>query len=233
MCDTCFDEVRRGDLDKNGTQDYVIFGPGPYGNGRTAPSFSLTILLMDDDALPVPFFTAIYHRENGLGLKHLVDLDHDGRGELLISTYDELVNFGADEFRETLGGIRFPFVKNWTYGPAGSFHPPVKPPVLFEHGTSMKGELSTRLRGTTDQDLWTIDPVSGCKAIATSTVVFDQESIREISFENPRNAHQSALTEKIRGAGVPVTLRGVDHWMANGNCSVNLLWASSAVPVQR
>jgi hypothetical protein len=41
-------------------------------------------------------------------------------------------------------------------------------------------------------------------------VVFDQEGVREISFENLRNAHPSALTERIRGAGVPVKLRGVD-----------------------
>jgi hypothetical protein len=219
MCDTCFDEVRRGDLDGDGTQDYVIFGVGPYGNGRTAPSFSLTILLMDDDALPVPFFTVVYHGEKGLGLKHLVDLDQDGRAELLISTYDEsasdpraevsgsghwttqlyrFTNFAAGEFRGTMGGIRFPFVKNWTYGSAGSIHPPVKPPVLFEHGTSIEGELSTKLRGKTGYDLWAIDPVSGCKAIATHTVVFDQERAREISFENLRNARPSALTERIR-----------------------------------
>jgi hypothetical protein len=254
MCDTCFDEVRRGDLDRNGTQDYVVFGVGPYGNGRTAPSFSLTILLMDDDALPVPFFTVVYHGENGLGLKHLVDLDHDGRAELLISTYDEtasdpgaavfgsghwitqlyrFTNFAADEFRGTLGGIRFPLVKSWTYGQAGSIHPPVKTPVLFEHGTSIEGELSTKLRRRAGSDLWAIDPVSGCKAIATHTVVFDQEGVREISFENLRNAHPSALIERIRGAGVPVKLRGVDRWMGNGDCSVNLLWASDAAPVQR
>ena len=53
------DEVWRGDLDGNGTQDYVFFGSGPYFNGRTTPVFSLTILLMDNKGLPVPFFTEI------------------------------------------------------------------------------------------------------------------------------------------------------------------------------
>src|SRR5262249_28331921 len=83
------DEVWQGDLDGNGTQDYVLFSVGPYGNGRTAPVFSLSILLMDSDGLPVPFFTVVYKGENGEGIKHLLDLNHDGRAELLISTYDE------------------------------------------------------------------------------------------------------------------------------------------------
>jgi hypothetical protein len=65
------DEVWRADLDGNGTQDYVFFAGGPYFNGRTTPPFSLSILLMDREGMPVPFFTVVYHGENGAGIKHL------------------------------------------------------------------------------------------------------------------------------------------------------------------
>lgn len=51
MC--CLDEVWRADLDGNGTQDYVFFGSGPYVNGRRTPLFSLSILLMDREGIPV------------------------------------------------------------------------------------------------------------------------------------------------------------------------------------
>ena len=86
------DEVWRADMDGNGTQDYVLFAAGPYFNGRTTPLFSLSILLMAPDGLPVPFFTVVYHGENGAGIKHLVDLSHDGHSELLIGTYDEIAS---------------------------------------------------------------------------------------------------------------------------------------------
>src|SRR5215471_1658868 len=54
------------------------------------PLSSLSILLMD--GVPVPFFAAIYQGENGAGIKHLVDLNHDKGAELLISSYDENVS---------------------------------------------------------------------------------------------------------------------------------------------
>ena len=130
------DEVWRADLDGNGTQGFVFFGSGPYFNGRTTPLFSLSILLMDRQGVPVPFFTVVYHGENGAGIKHLVDLNHDGHAELLISSYDENVSdprvgvfcsghwtsqlyrfkdFGAEEIRGMIGGVGFPFVHDWTY----------------------------------------------------------------------------------------------------------------------
>ena len=85
-------DVWRADLDGNGTQDYVFFGGGPFFNGRMTPLYSMTILQMDSQGLPVPFFTVMYHGENGEAIKHLLDLDHDGRPELLISSYDENVS---------------------------------------------------------------------------------------------------------------------------------------------
>ena len=129
------DEVWRADLDGNGTQDYVFVSVGPYVNGRTTPTFSLSILLMDPDGLPVPFFTVLYHGENGDGIRHLVDLDHDGRAELVVATYDEITSdpnvgpfcsghwtsqlyrfrdFGAEEIRGARGGINFPLIHDWT-----------------------------------------------------------------------------------------------------------------------
>src|SRR5262249_918520 len=100
--------------------------------------FSITILLMDAQHLPVPFEAFVYHEDEGAAMKYLVDLDRDGRAGLLIRHYDENAsdprvgpmcsghwttqlyrfrNLGVEEIRGTSGGITFPFVHSWTLSP--------------------------------------------------------------------------------------------------------------------
>jgi hypothetical protein len=172
MC--CLDEIWRGDLDGNGTLDYVLFASGPYFNGRLTPLFSLAILLMDRDEMPVPFFTVVYKGEKGAGIKYLVDLNHDGRAELLISDYDEIPSdpkvgafcsghwtnqlyrfrdFGAEEIRGMTGGINFPFIHDWTYRgtECAEEATPIfsaQPPTIYDHGTSRRGNAITKIRQT-------------------------------------------------------------------------------------
>ena len=248
MC--CLDEVWRADLDGNGTPDYIFFSNGPYFNGRTTPLFSMSILLMDSQGLPVPFFTVVYQGENGGGTNGLVDLDHDGRAELLISTYDEAVsdphagvfssghwvtqlyrfrNLRVEEFRGTMGGLTFPFVHAWTYrgreGAATGNPLPVQSPVLYEHGTGTDGEVSTFIRSKKDARL-DINPVSGCRTIEPRTVVYDRNRVREIAFVNLWSSASDDLLEAIRRDSTPIRLSGLDKWMHNGDCSPNLIWAT-------
>jgi len=245
------DEVWRGDLDGNGTQDYVLFAVGPYGNGRTAPSFSLSILLMDRDRMPVPFFTVVYRGENGDGIKHLVDLNHDGHAELLISTYDERVydprveafcsghwtnqlyrfrNLSAEEIRGRMGGMSFPFVHDWTY--RGTVCPDmekpylsVEPAILREHGTSMQGEIVTTIRQVDHSiGLLTIDPVAGCKTIRADVVVYDRPNLRSIAFPNLSSDYSASLATRIQRRGMHVQLRGINN-AGDGDCLANLMSA--------
>src|SRR5689334_1588831 len=92
--------------------------------------------MMDREGMRTRFFTTVYHGENGDGARYLVDLDHDGRAELLISTYDKdpsdprvgtfcsgrwihqlyrFRNLGAEEIRGKIGGRAFPLVHPWSY----------------------------------------------------------------------------------------------------------------------
>jgi hypothetical protein len=247
------DEVWRADLDGNGTQDYVLFASGPYFNGRMTPLFSLSILLMDGDGLPVPFFTVVYKGENGDGIKHLVDLNHDGHAELLISSYDEGVSdplaetfgsghwatqlyqfkdLGAEEIRGAFGGIKFPFIHNWTYRSTQSIGRqtprPVQPVVLYEHGTSKRPEAITTIRKSSSEGgFFAIDPVAGCKAVSPSVVVFDRPKIREIGFPSMWNTYTGDLVDTIRRDGAQAKLRGINDRFGDGDCSVNLMWAAS------
>jgi hypothetical protein len=246
----CLDEVWRADLDGNGTQDYILISDGPLFNGRMTPLFSISILLMDGDGLPVPFFTTLYHGESGKGVKSLVDLDRNGRAELLISTYDEGVSdprvdafcsgywvtqlYGfrdlrVQEIRGTIGGIAFPLVHAWTY--RGSECQALETPMLhaqappfYEHGTARDGDVSTVVRGGSGMQV-RIKPVAGCRTIDPLIVVYDRANLREIAFLNLWSSAQDDLVEAIRRDGAAVTLSGLDKWMGHGDCSANLMWA--------
>jgi hypothetical protein len=247
------DEVWRADLDGNGTQDYILFGSGPYFNGRTTPLFSLSILLMDDDGMPVPFFAVVYKGENGAGTRHLVDMSHDGHAALLISSYDEIPSdarvggfcsghwtnqlyrfrdLGAEEIRGTIAGITFPFVHDWTYRGtecAEEENPVlvVQPPVIYEHGTRRDGEVTTRIVNSPDASgLLAINPVAGCEMIRPNVVVYDRPRVREIGFPNLFTSYVADLADKVRRDGARVGLRGVNRSTDDGSCSVNLMWAT-------
>jgi hypothetical protein len=250
------DEVWRADLDGNGTQDYVFFASGPYFNGRMTPLFSLSILLMDRDGLPVPFFTVVFKGENGDGIKHLVDLNNDGHAELLISSYDERVSdpsagafasghwtnqlyrfkdFGAEEIRGTVGGMNFPFIHNWTYPYRGNEREerhapfsPIEPAILYEHGTRKLGGVITRIRKSgVGVGGFSIDETAGCNAITPDVVVYDKLQIREIGFPSMWNPYTTDLADTIRRDGAQVELRGVNDRFSDGHCSANLIWATS------
>jgi hypothetical protein len=243
-------EVWRADLDGNGTQDYVFFAGGPNFNGRVTPLFSLSILLMDREGLPVPFFTVVYHGENGEGIKHLVDLNHDGRAELLISIYDEaqsdaqvgplcsghwttqlyrFKDLGVHEIRGAMGNMSFPLVHDWTYGVANcggqGFLSPLQPARIYEHGTSTLGATLTIRESTKDLGSLAIRPVAGCNMIRPGLLVYDRPQIREIAFPNLFTTYAEDLASRMRQDGAQVELRGIDRWMNDGSCSVNLVWA--------
>jgi hypothetical protein len=129
-----FDEVYRGDLDRNGTQDYVIFG-GTGNMLRRTPPRAIIVLLMDQAGLPVPFRAGLFDE---LGPEHVVDLGSDGRARLAVSTPDEEpwdsrsgfgcsghwvsdlyepADFNWRAFVGSMAKIDFPFVLRWTDGP--------------------------------------------------------------------------------------------------------------------
>ena len=243
------DEVWRGDLDGNGTQDYALFSGGPLFNGRITPLYSLIILLMDQDGLPIPFFTVVYKGEDGDGIRHVVELNHDGRAQLLISDYDERVsdpragptcsghwvnqlyqfkNLEVSELRGEFGGIKFPLIHDWRHGSCitSSYPQPVEPALVRERGTVKDRQVATSIRGVRDAGFWIdIEPVAGCKSVNICPIVYDRATIREMSFLNLFRAYSTELADAIRRDGVPVQIRGLDHGLGNGECSASLIWA--------
>ncbi len=241
---SALDEVWRGDLDGNGIPDYVFFSVGPYGNGRTAAPFSMSILLMDGDQMPMPFFTTVYHGENGDGIKHLIDFTHDGHAELLLSDYDEHVsdpqadtfgsghwthqlvrfnNLAAEHLRGVFDGIRFPLIHAWSDGPSSSpehVKLALEAPFIYDHSTSVQHKVVTSLRAGRELS---IVPVNGCDAVTAGPIFFDNAGVREIAFPSPFGEYRARIAERIRRAGLPVELRGLQKTPAG--CRANLVWA--------
>jgi hypothetical protein len=75
------------DLDHNGTAD-LIYASDTGGNGW-APSMHVLILLFDQGGRPVPSEMDGYFEIDARGLKDLLDLDGDGRAELIRQAYDD------------------------------------------------------------------------------------------------------------------------------------------------
>lgn len=75
------------DLDSNGIRDLVmIFPTGGNGLAPTSHFFSLTF---DEQGRPVPFEADGYFEESAEGVTDLVDLNKDGRAELIYMNFDD------------------------------------------------------------------------------------------------------------------------------------------------
>ncbi|HKR14139.1 MAG TPA: hypothetical protein VJT15_18895 [Pyrinomonadaceae bacterium] len=74
------------DLDKNATRDAVIVFPTG-GNGL-APANHLLAITFDEDGRPVTFEADGYFQETGGAIFDLVDLDQNGRAELIYMNFD-------------------------------------------------------------------------------------------------------------------------------------------------
>jgi hypothetical protein len=79
--------VYASDLDRDGVKDLVIVSPTG-GNGL-APSSHFIALTFDEKGRPVPFEADGYFQEDARGVFDLLDLDRDGRAELLYMNFSE------------------------------------------------------------------------------------------------------------------------------------------------
>jgi len=79
--------VFEADLDRNGTLDAVVMMP-TCGNGL-APTVHLIAILFDQAGRPVPLEAEGYFEELRTGVDMLVDMDGDGRAELVFMNFDD------------------------------------------------------------------------------------------------------------------------------------------------
>jgi hypothetical protein len=79
--------VYTSDLDKNGFTDLILIAE-TRGNGM-APSSHLISFLFDAQGRPFPFTAEGYFQYDQKGIADLLDLNHDGKAELVYMNYDQ------------------------------------------------------------------------------------------------------------------------------------------------
>ena len=244
--------IWKGDLDGNGQTDFVLYSNGPLMNGSRTPVFSISILLMDQERMPVPFLAYMYDPPEAAGVPNLVDLDNDGRAELAVSTYDEnpsdpkvgplcsghwvtqLYRFegmAVREFRGRLGGMSFPLIHNWTYretecADSGQPETQIQPAELSDGSTDRTFATTTLSKWPDDgAQEFDIVPVNGCREIWPRVVVRDQKTERTITFMILYNDRMASLARSLWERGSRLDLRGVSPGVFSERCNVNLVWA--------
>ena len=112
------------DLDRDRVEDLIIISPTG-GNGL-APTSHLFTLTFDGKGRPIPFEADGYFQEDARGVFDLLDIDRDGRAELLYMNFDEgywvttLYEAGQGRWRRVEGahgGRTYPLYTRFTNRP--------------------------------------------------------------------------------------------------------------------
>lgn len=230
------------DLDRDKVNDLVILSPTG-GNGL-APTHNLIALTFDEKGRPVPFEADGYFEEDARGLLDLIDIDRDGRAELLYMNFDDgywvttLYEAEGGRWRRVEGahGRRtYPLYTRFT-------NRPNRRPVAPKPGRHpFTPDLSTsvpKLRGTLDSYEWAdvsqsenlklfVNAERGrvaCEPVAwfgSFGVVADSAEGREVVSVYGNEEAAKALLEAAVKAKSEVALYG--RRSAEG-CSPELVW---------
>ncbi len=231
------------DLDRNGIQDLFIVAPTG-GNGL-APTSHFYALTFDAEGRPVPFEADGYFEEDKRGLFDLLDLDGDGRAELLYMNFDDgywvttLYEAEGGRWRHVTGrhGRRtYPLYTRFTNRPNRT---PTRPKPGRNPFTPDLSNVAPALRGTLASYEWAEESQGGevtfnvsgaggarvaCKPdvwFGSFGVVADSREGREVVTAYGNEAAAKALLDEAVKAKSEVTLYG--RRAAEG-CSPEWVW---------
>lgn len=232
------------DLDRDKVQDLVIMSPTG-GNGL-APTSHLFMLTFDEKGRPLPFEADGYFEEDKRGVFDLLDIDGDGRAELLYMNFDDgywittLYKVGGGRWRRVEGahGRRtYPLYTRFTNRPnrrpvaPGSGRKPFMAD-LSNDAPVLRGTLAAYewadIRQSEDVKLF-IDTSAGrveCSPVAwfgSFGVVTDSAEGREVVTVYGNEDEARALLDAVVKASSPVTLYGR---RSAEKCSPEWVWVS-------
>lgn len=232
------------DLDGNGRQDLVLLAP-TFGNGL-APTSLLTVLLFDREGRPLPWTVEGYFHADQQGVADLLDLNQDGRAELLYMSYGngfwatQLYSAQETHWLEVVGPFlkrKYPLYTRFTYRPQHQAlaKPPVLGPVLSRldnHHLQFSGTLTdfkwADVSVSENIQLSLMSEkgqISSCEPSAwhsTFSVVLDGSQGRQMANLSQPEAVKHLL-QQIQRQALPIQLFGQ---RGNEGCRPELLWAS-------
>jgi hypothetical protein len=238
------------DLDHNGTTD-IIYASFTGGNGLAPPMHVLT-LMFDSIGRPVPSEIDGYFQTDTRGLEDLLDLDGNGRAELLRQSYDD--GYWITSLYEARGGRwhlvrgehagrQYPMYTRFTYRanripttPAPGRHP-VEDDLSNNLDTASPALRLENLRWADvrrsgDPILHLSDGRDCAEAgwYSTAAVVIDTPERRvAATLGAPEEAKQ--LLDTILRSRIPVHIAGSRRNRAGsntktGSCSVEMVWGA-------
>ena len=239
--------VFEADLDRDGVQDAVLLMP-TCGNGL-APSKHIMIVTFDNAGRPIPFEAEGYFEESGHGIDALVDLNRDGRADLIFMNFNDgywitnvymLEDARWNRVQGGMSGRNFPLYTRFTtrankaaVTPPPSRHPAA--PELSNLNPVVSGKLTSwkwvRADSSSYFDLQLLITDATGKAsvcttqywFASARIVIDAPEGRTIrSVEEPDRSSLDILLQQIVSTKRTLRLYGkrtLEH------CSPELIWA--------
>jgi hypothetical protein len=244
-------EFYSADLDHNGKPD-LIYAWYTGGNGL-APPMHVTTLMFDEDGRPVPSEMDGYFEFDKRGIEDLVDLDGDGRAELIRQAWDD--GYWITSVYEASGarwhriegehaGRRFPLYTRFTHRsnrvattPAPGRHP-VEGDLSNDSPLRNSHLLAVRWANVAQSEnpRLVLDDQTVCEPVAwysSMTVILDSASGRTAAtLKEPESARE--LLETIRDRRLPVQIMGKRRYAVTGDrvskptgCVPETVWAST------
>ncbi len=249
-------DLYSADLDHNGTTD-VIYASFTGGNGLAPPMHLLT-LMFDSIGRPVPSEMDGYFETDEHGLKDLLDLDGDGRAELLRQSFDDgywiTSLYEAQEARWHIvhgrhAGKQYPMYSRFTYRanrvsttPAPGRHPVEDNLSNYFDASGPALRLENMQWADVQQSgnpILHFSDGRNCVEVGwygTAAVVIDTaEGRAAATLSASEEAKQ--LLETIRRSRIPVRIAGSRRNRADSKpnpawCSVEMVWGVSGTGVQ-
>jgi len=140
------------DLDRNGYKDVVL--AFPTGGNGLAPLTHIITVMFDQSGRPIPFEADGYSEHNESGIPDLVDMDNDGKAELIYMNFDDgywitsiykAANGRWERIKGRFGRHNYPLYTRFTFRPN---HKPVIPKSNRHPYTPDLSNLLPKLKGS-------------------------------------------------------------------------------------
>ena len=239
----CEARLYETDLDQDGVADVVIIRNT--GGCGLAPASHVLTVTFDETGRPIPFEAEGYFIERDGGIDALVDLDRDGRADLIFMNYSDgywitnIYSVSSGRWRRVSGqlaGRKFPLFTRFTYRPNKA---PVMPPNNRHPYAPDLANVSANTRGRLVSWSWpdqytlrlVLEKDDGVQLVATPNYWYDSARLIVDSPSGRKVAHLSyeerstisPLLDEIISRKLRVDLYGQrdgDH------CSPELVWAA-------